>query len=126
MIKSREIVGLSSESEFGNQFLIYAEKRVLDDMTDEFLQAEFITKCQWIQHHARTKLGATGITLETAAHAVNSTKAQSFSREVSKNIFDGFMHFVAANETNQLLLSLPANIVGALMLRSFATSLLFS
>ncbi|MEM6339266.1 MAG: ankyrin repeat domain-containing protein, partial [Pseudomonadota bacterium] len=104
--KDEELARLLNESGFGSQFLIYLEKRTLnpqavwDDMTDESLKAEFITKCQWIQRYARTKLGAIDTTLETAAHVINSTKAQSFSIEVSGNIFDGFMHFVVANETN--------------------------
>ena len=109
--KDEQLVELLNESGFGTQFLIYLEKRALNpqavwkNMTDESLQAEFITKCQWVQHYARTKLGAINVNMGTAAGVVNSSNAGSFSREVSENIFDGFMHFVVANETNPKVLN---------------------
>ncbi len=110
MSKSRKYSEVLNESEFGTQFLIYLEKRVLnsqavwDNMTDESLLDEFIAKCQWLQHYARTKLGKTDVSMETAATVVNSSKAGSFSKEVSENIFDGFMHFIVANDTRPQVL----------------------
>ena len=111
MSKSKELVELLNESGFGTQFLIYLEKRDLNPqafwkgMNDESIQAEFIAKCQWVQHYARTKLGAVNVNMETAASVVNSSNAGSFSKEVSENIFDGFMHFIVANETNPKVLN---------------------
>lgn len=111
--KYYEFYEIINNSGFGTQFLIYLEKRatnpnaVWDDMTDESIQAEFIAKCQWIQHYANTKLGASDITIEVAASIINSEKATSFSKKISDKLFDGFMHFVVANEVNpQVLKSL--------------------
>lgn len=101
---------LLDDSIFGTQFITYLENRALnseavwDDMTNESIQAEFVTKCEWIQHYAKIKLN-TNVTMEIAAAAVNESNATSFSKSVSENIFDGFMHFVVANETNSKVLS---------------------
>lgn len=109
--KSQQFDEIFNNSGFGTQFLIYLEKRasnpnaVWDDMSNESIQAEFITKCQWVQHYARTKLGASDITMEVAASAINSEKGTSFSNEISEKLFDGFMHFLVANETNPKLLN---------------------
>lgn len=74
-------------------------------MSDECLQTEFIAKCQWIQRYARTKLGMTDATMEIAANVINSEKGTRFSKEVSEKLFDGFMHFIVANETNPQVLN---------------------
>ena len=109
--KSQEFNEILNNSGLGTQFLIYIEKRALnpnavwDNMSDESLQAEFIAKCQWIQHYARTKLGMTDATMEIAANAINSEKGTRFSKEVSEKLFDGFMHFIVANETNPQVLN---------------------
>lgn len=109
--KSQEFNEILNNSGFGTQFLIYIEKRtsnpnaVWDNMSDESLQAEFIAKCQWIQHYARTKLGMANTTMEIAANAINSEKGTSFSKKVSEKLFDGFMHFIVANETNPQVLN---------------------
>ena len=111
IIKSYEFDEILNNSGFGTQFLIYLEKRsanpnaVWDDINDESLQAEFIAKCQWIQHYARTKLGASDITMELAATIINSEKGASFSKNISNKLFDGFMHFIVANETNSQVLN---------------------
>jgi len=109
--KSQEFNEILNNSGLGTQFLIYIEKRasnpnaVWDNMSDKSLQAEFIAKCQWIQHYARTKLGMTDATMEIAANAINSEKGTRFSKEVSEKLFDGFMHFIVANETNPQVLN---------------------
>lgn len=108
--KSNKLIEILKKPDFGNQFLIYIQKRILnlkavwDNMSNESLQAEFIIKCQWICHYAKTKLNKS-IDLETAAAFINSSKATSFSKKLSGNIFDGFMHFVVANETNSQVLN---------------------
>lgn len=109
--KSQEFNEILNNSGFGTQFLTYIEKRtsnpnaVWDNMSDESLQAEFIAKCQWIQHYARTKLGMANTTMEIAANAINTEKGTSFSKKVSEKLFDGFMHFIVANETNPQVLN---------------------
>jgi hypothetical protein len=70
-------------------------------MDNESLQQEFIAKCQFIQHYARTKLGLDNVTMELAATTVNNPKAASFKVDICEKIFDGFMHFIAVNEKIQ-------------------------
>lgn len=109
--KNYELYEIINNSDFGTQFLIYLEKRaanpnaVWDDMNKDSLQFEFIAKCQWIQHYASTKVGASDITMEVAANIINSEKATSFSNKVSDKLFDGFMHFIVANEKNPQVLN---------------------
>lgn len=73
-------------------------------MDNESLQQEFIAKCQFIQHYARTKLGLDNVTMELAATTVNNPKAASFRVDICEKIFDGFMHFIAVNEKNPTVL----------------------
>lgn len=74
-------------------------------LSDEFLDQlnnEFVAKVQWIQHYAKVKLGQF-FTFEIAAQA--ATKLTTFKSEVCGKIFDGFMHFIAVNETRQEVLN---------------------
>lgn len=107
----RELDDILNNSAFATQFLIYLEKRssntsaVWEEMGAEDIQQEFLLKCQWIQHYARTKLGASDITLEIAATIVNTDKCISFNKKVCDKMFDGFIHFAVANETRPSVLN---------------------
>lgn len=108
--KTQSLNDILDESPFGEQFLIYLRNRtgnphaVWANMDSENLQQEFIAKCQFIQHYARTKLGIDNISMELAATTVNNPKAASFRVEICEKIFDGFMHFIAINEKNPAVL----------------------
>jgi len=106
-----ELDEILNNSPFVAAFLTYLEKRasnptaIWDDINDESLRYEFNAKCQWIQHYAKTKLGISDITMELAATVVNSEKGIRFSKEISEKLFDGFLHYIVANETNSQVLN---------------------
>lgn len=108
--KESNLNNIFDQHAFGEQFLIYLGNRignpqaVWDNMDNESLQQEFIAKCQFIQHYARTKLGMDNVTMELAATTVNNPKAASFRADICEKIFDGFMHFIVVNEKNPTVL----------------------
>ena len=108
--KESNLNNIFDQHAFGEQFLIYLGNRignpqaVWDNMDNESLQQEFIAKCQFIQHYARTKLGLDNVTMELAATTVNNPKAASFRVDICEKIFDGFMHFIVVNEKNPTVL----------------------
>jgi len=95
---------------FGEQFIIYLGNRIKNptavwaNIDNEVLQQEFIAKCQFMQHHARTKLGISNFSMEIAATMINNTKAVSFNKTVCGKLFDEFMHFIVVNEKNSVVL----------------------
>ncbi len=109
--KIPDLNDIFDQNVFGEQFLIYLGNRiknpqaVWDNMDNENLQQEFIAKCQFIQHYARTKLGIVDITMELAATTVNNPKAASFRVDICEKIFNGFMHFISVNEKNPAVLA---------------------
>lgn len=88
---------------FGNEYLKYVESRLInpeavwENMRNEDLFQEFVAKCQFVQHRAKTKLGA-DISMELAANGINKENANSFSNAICGDLFNGFMHFISVNE----------------------------
>jgi hypothetical protein len=102
---------LFNQGVFKQQYMIYVGNKVnnnpsaLESNIDrDDLKQEFIAKCQFMQHHARTKMGIESVTMELAATLVNMPKAASFRTAICENLFNGFMHFIVVNEQNPIVL----------------------
>ena len=93
------------ENTFGAQFLIYLRSKTglnndvdLSNLNIENLNNEFTLKCLFIQRVTITKHSMTGFTMEQAAIIINKPESSSFNRSISGELFDGFMHFIVAND----------------------------
>lgn len=79
------------------------ERAIVRAIKRESHLQEFLAKAQFLQH----KLGMSEI--EDAMFLASDASARSYDPKISADLFDNFLHFVARNEKNPLVLKLLIN-----------------
>ena len=107
---AREFIDILDRTPLVRNFLTYVEKRahtpraVEELMASASLRNEFIAKCEWIQQMSRRE-PTPDVSMENAAIIVNLDSSLSSVSAFKGEIFNGFMHFIVANEKDPSVLS---------------------